>query len=112
MGTLITKDGYRITATVETILGTCGLDHVERDAAGNLVLEYDGMGTNVCWDACEQLKRDGQPVYQTEDGEEYLERDLELVEDDDEDAFCKGCGRYGPVCSRDPCPDVIADREA
>jgi hypothetical protein len=112
MGTLITKDGFRITATVETIIGTCRVISAERDASGQIILEYGDDGTEICWDTAEQIKRDGSPVYQTEDGEEYLERDLELIDDDDDDAFCGGCGRYGPVCSRDPCPAVIADRAA
>jgi len=25
---------------------------------------------------------------------------------------CRGCGRAEGVCSRNPCPDVIADRES
>lgn len=31
--------------------------------------------------------------------------------DVDETDMCSACGRYGPDCSRDPCPAVIADRE-
>lgn len=49
------------------------------------------------------------------------EADLIEVDGEDPDAdlaeaagdeVCHGCGRPSLDCSRDPCPDVIADREA
>jgi hypothetical protein len=117
MGILITKDGFPITATVETVISTCRIISAERDEDGLVILEYGDEGSEVHWDSAEQIKRHhegstkAEPVYQTEDGEEYLECDLELVEADEDD-FCRGCGRYGPICSRQPCPAVIADRAA
>jgi hypothetical protein len=29
-----------------------------------------------------------------------------------EEFYCEGCGRWELTCSKDPCPDVVADREA
>lgn len=35
------------------------------------------------------------------------------IDEDDRAPFtCQGCGREESVCSADPCPDVISDREA
>lgn len=33
-------------------------------------------------------------------------------DDEDEEYTCNGCGRAEDVCSADPCPSVIRDRES
>lgn len=45
---------------------------------------------------------------------EALECFVEIVNQraDNPDYRCKGCGRPEDVCSRNPCADVIADRES
>jgi hypothetical protein len=36
---------------------------------------------------------------------------IDLQEHGEEIFTCRGCGREESVCSADPCPGVIADRE-
>jgi hypothetical protein len=36
---------------------------------------------------------------------------IDLQEHEEEIFTCRGCGREESVCSADPCPGVIADRE-
>ena len=45
-----------------------------------------------------------------EDGQNEGER-IDLQEHGEEIFTCRGCGREESVCSADPCPGVIADRE-
>jgi hypothetical protein len=76
-------NGERITATVETVIITYDILDVDRHADGSLMVEFYDDGGTVHWDSSEQIKRDGQPVFQTADGSEFLESELELVEDEE-----------------------------
>lgn len=99
MGVLVTKDGVKITRTVEMCRAYCDVIGVERNARGGYDLEYGDAGSDIDYDSMEQVKLLGQPVYLDADGEEYLESDLRLVEADEFGqplAKCDNCDWTGP----------------
>lgn len=74
--------GSPIVKSVENIQGSCRLvpDAFERDADGSITLDYEG-GTELDWDSGEQATREGEHLYLDAAGEEVLESDVELYED-------------------------------
>lgn len=86
MAYLRSPAGTRITGTLETVPGTCGItDEIGRNFDGTFNIDFDGTGTDICWDAQETVMREGQRVFVDADGTEFLERTLELVEGDPDD---------------------------
>lgn len=82
MGILVTKDGEKITDTLELVQGTCQIDGVERAVDGSLDINWCGE-TRLDWDGQKTVERNGQRVFLDESGNEHLENELHLVEADD-----------------------------
>ncbi len=77
------KTGKRIVGTLEIVTGRAEIGSWSRGQNGELEFEYAG-GTEIFWDEQKTVERDGQAVYLTEEGDEVLERDIELVEEDED----------------------------
>lgn len=83
MPRLVSPEGTLITATLETLEGVCELTNPTRKPDGTFDFDYLG-GTDIDWNAQKTAVRDGQRIFLDEDGEEWLERELQLVEDDED----------------------------
>jgi hypothetical protein len=72
--------GVPIVSTLESLIGTCGVeqDSFIVDEDGELTYLHDDNGTDICWDACESVVRDGQQVFCDANGDEWLESELVL----------------------------------
>jgi hypothetical protein len=79
----LSPTGAEITGTLEVVKGTCGVMAWSRDADGSLSFDYDGTGTEVDWDSQKTVTREGKRVFVDENGQEWTEDQIELVEDDD-----------------------------
>lgn len=55
----------------------------ERSASGKIAFEWLG-GTEMFYDAQEPIKKDGQSVFLDENGDEWTEDQITLVDDDDD----------------------------
>jgi len=86
MGKLIAPNGAEIIGTLERLVGRADLDGALRLPDGTFEIAYAGH-TKVFWDDQVTVTREGQRVFLDEDGNEYLERELTLVDDipDDDD---------------------------
>ena len=76
--------------------------HVEADdriAANDLALDMAREDQSLKWETDDCNPR--RPYIGDVDGAELIDYD-----------YCQACGRFSGDCSRDPCPAVIADREA
>jgi hypothetical protein len=84
---LYSPAGTEIIGTLESIPGTALLSEVTRSPDGSLELTYGG-GTNVDWDNQQTVRRFNPPtkaherVFVCEDGDEWLESQVELREED------------------------------
>lgn len=88
MAYLVAPNGDRITATVETVIVTYDILDVSLDDDGErkFALEFYDDGGTVHWDSAEQqtaqsIRGKRECVFQTANGDEYMEGDLTLVED-------------------------------
>jgi hypothetical protein len=84
---LFAPDGTLIVSTKEVIPGTCDISYdnpVSRNADGTFSFEYTG-GTDVDWDGQKTVTRLRQRVFIDEAGDEWLEDQLVLREDEAED---------------------------
>jgi hypothetical protein len=80
--------GHQIIGTLDVV--TCRAeivaDSFHKDDAGNIDFEWEGE-TTVFWDDQKTVQRNGDPVYLDEEGGEWVEDQLVLRDDeDDEDA--------------------------
>lgn len=87
MGRLVVKADHSIE-----ILGTLDLVPCRAEVAGatrlpdgTLDLEWAG-GSEVFWDDQRTVQRQGQDVYLDENGNEYLESEIDVIEDGEEEA--------------------------
>lgn len=74
-----TKDGIELCGTLETLSGVALVHSVEEDGAIN----YSGQ-TDIWWDGQQTVERNGQRVWVDDEGEEYLESEIEFREVADE----------------------------
>lgn len=82
MGFLKTPDGSRVVGTLETIPGVALIGNVTWSPEFGIDFDYEG-GTDVDWNGQETVKRNGRRVFVDEGGSEWLEDDLEYVEDEE-----------------------------
>lgn len=81
-GHLIAPSGARIVKSVETVCALYDLDgFVQRD--GYVVPEHAMAASEVIWDTAEPVTEDGEPVYQDENGHEWLPSQCTFVPEDD-----------------------------
>lgn len=76
--------GTLIVGTSESLLATAevALDSFSRDPrTGKLDFDHSGNGSTLHWDTQGQIVRKGQPQFADDDGEDWDEKDLALVED-------------------------------
>lgn len=79
MGRLVVKGHpeIEIVGTLETLSGVALIGEVSSLAD----FEYAGE-TKVWWDDQRTVVRDGQRIFVDDDGEEYLESQVEVIDDD------------------------------
>lgn len=83
MAKLYAPDGETpIAGTLERVPGCAGVRSATQQVDGTYDLDWDG-GTEMYWDDSKTVVRDGQRVFIDEDGEEWLENELVLMEDED-----------------------------
>jgi hypothetical protein len=101
----LSPKGTKITCTLETVQGTCGVYFEGVNADGKPIFDYDGSGTDVDWNSQETVKRDGKTVFFDENGDEWLEDQITVV-DPTETAECQDCEWFGPVDDLNPIKDI------
>lgn len=76
-------DGVPIVGTLETIQATAVVkeDSYSRNEKGEILYEWFGE-SEIHWDTQTTQERDGKIVFIDEDGEEWTEDQLVLVDDD------------------------------
>ena len=79
---------YLITRTYEVLHGSNGIlndaDQVELNDDGSFSVDFDGGGTDIDWNSQEAVDRGNGRIFLDEDGDEWDESDLELLEVDDD----------------------------
>lgn len=75
---MVSPDGTRITGSYERIYGVAQIIDFDDEGEPN----YEGT-TDVNWDSQETIMRHGERVFVDEDGDEYLEGQCKLVDEDD-----------------------------
>lgn len=85
MGRLVVKADHSviITGTLDLVPGRAVLNGATRLPDGTLDIEWYGE-TEMFWDDQKTVQRNGQDVYLDDDGNEYLESEIEVIEDDDD----------------------------
>lgn len=80
---LIAPNGAPIVGTLELIPGVAGIQRVKagKGDGGLFEIEYDGE-TEVDWDNQVTVKRKGGRVFVDPDGQEWLESQLRLIDED------------------------------
>jgi len=80
---LQTETGVAILGTLETLSGRAEIADTEitRNPDGTFEFEYQGS-TEVFWDDQRTVVRNGQRIFLDENGAEWPEDQLELVEED------------------------------
>ena len=78
---LISPEGTRIIGTLERLSGRAEIvpDSFRANPQGGFTFEYEGT-TEVFWDGQETDVRDGERVFLDEEGNEFTENTLRLVE--------------------------------
>lgn len=84
MGKLLSPTSTTIVGLLESCPGRSNISsEITRKPDGTFEFEYAG-GTEMFWDDQRTVEREGQRVFLDEDGDEWLERELILVEDTDD----------------------------
>ena len=85
------KTGAAITGTLEQMDGKALTteDSFSRDDTGKLVFDYEGE-TEIYWNGQETQSRDGKTIFIDDDGEEVLETEVELTDDEEPRKTPKG----------------------
>jgi hypothetical protein len=83
---LVVKDDHsiKITSTLESLSGTCAIDAAVQLPDGTFDLLYCGY-TEISWDEQKTVKRDGQRVFLGDNDQEYLESEIELIDEPEDD---------------------------
>lgn len=76
---MISSDGTRITGSLERLYGIAQILDFDDKGEPN----YEGT-TDVDWNSQETVMRDGERVFIDDDGDEYLEGQCKLVDEDEE----------------------------
>ena len=84
MQKLYAPDGVEIVGTVEIVpaVSTFAADSVTRTPSGTFEFDYTG-NTDVYWNGQRTVVRDGQRVFEDQDGCEHLENTLLLLTDEE-----------------------------
>lgn len=83
MGKLVVKTNHKIeiTGTLEVLHGQAEIERVSRNEDGTIDIQYSG-GTTIFWDDQKTVTNDaGSPIYLDEDGTEYSEAELEIIDE-------------------------------
>ena len=75
--------GSRIRGTLETLSGVALAERWGRTKDGLLSFEWAGE-TDVWWDEQKTVRIDGERVFVDEDGEEVLEHEVELRQEEED----------------------------
>ena len=82
----ISPEGKTIIGTLEVMSGVALIDGAElldkKEGRDRFELDYEGS-TSIYWDSQKTVRQAAQRVFLDEDGGEWLEGVLRLVEDDD-----------------------------
>ena len=73
-------NGLEITATLEKLIGTCGISDISDEG----MPDYDGTGTTVDWDSQETATKDGKLIFLDSAGNEWTFDQLTKHEDPDD----------------------------
>lgn len=76
---LISPHGSEIIGTLETIIGYAAFQEPKLDENGKIDFEYSGE-TEINWNEQKTVERDGGRVFVDEDGREFNESQLKLVD--------------------------------
>lgn len=79
---LVRKDNHSVemTGTLENLSACAAVNGFYRADDGSIGIDYEGT-TEVFWDGQVTVQREGQTVYLDEGGNEYLESECELIDD-------------------------------
>lgn len=80
---LISPNGTEIIGTLEKVYGWAGIinDSLKREEDGTFDFDYDGE-TRIYWEGQRTVEREGERVFVDDLGDEFLESQLKLVEDE------------------------------
>jgi hypothetical protein len=91
---LKTDHSIEMVGTLEIIHGISGIADVTLNANGAFELEWDTNGTKIDWNSQSTVHEDGRRVFVDRDGNEYLENQLELIKDTEEENDIDDGGPY------------------
>jgi len=97
-GTFVSPAGKPITGTLESLRGRANIiaGSARKDDAGGLEFEYGGE-TEIFWDEQCTVVRDDERVFLDEEGNEFAESELRLVEVKDKPAAAEGAEMNAPA---------------
>ena len=80
------KTGARITAALHEVYGRAAIDQTafNRTPTGTLTFEELDRDIELLWETTQQVKRDGNPVFLDENGDELIPEEIELCTNPDQ----------------------------